>query len=435
MSILNLLNPFGWFGGYVAKLSGGNQPGQSTGAYGYGSSAGKSVTPEAALRLSAYWACVKIIAQTIGTLPLDLYSMGKDGARTLATDDPLYDLLRHQPCADHDAVEFWEGVGASIAVWGNSYSLKEKIGGRLVSLEPLRTYWMNVFRNSDGSLTFRYSDPFSKQVDYTADDILHVRGFGFCDFVGLSPIAFHSQFLGSAIAADEVTGSVFRNGMRMSGWFRYKSGNGILNKQQQDDTRAALITPYVGSEHAGKVGLLPGDFDWIQTNMNPSDAQLLDNRRMNVEEICRAFGVPPVLVGHVSTGQTMWGSGVEHIVLAFMTTGLRPYLSRIQAAIGRQLIGRANRGTLVAAFDLEELLRGDNKGLAETNSQLANNGIKTRNEIRRGSYNLPPVKGGDTLTVQSALLPIDMLGKVAKLPRDKIVDPGADIANPPPASK
>lgn len=428
MSILSLLNPFGWFGGYVAKLSGGNQPGAYSGAYGYGSSAGKSVTPEAAMRLSAYWACVKVIAQTIGSLPLNLYRTAPDDTRTLASDLPLHDMLRHQPCADHDAVEFWEGVGACLAVWGNSYSLKQRIGSRLVALEPLRPYWMQVFRGSDGAPVYLYSDPFDKQTEYTADDLLHIRGFGFSDFVGLSPIAFHSQFLGSAIAADEVAGSLFRNGMRMTGWFRYKGPTGILNPQQQKDTRSALIDPYSGSEHAGKVGLLPGDFDWIGTNMNPADAQLMDNRRMNVEEIARAFGVPPILIGHIAAGQTMWGTGVEHIVLAFMTTGLRPYLRRIEAAISRQLIGRADRQTLNAAFDVEELLRGDNKGMADTNSQLVNNGLKTRNEVRRSSYNLPPQKGGDSLTVQSALIPIDMLGEIARLPKDKPVEPGADVA-------
>ena len=113
-----------------------------------------------------------------------------------------------------------------------------------------------------------------------------------------------------------------------------------------------------------------------------------------------------------------------------MTTGLRPYLHRIEAAIGRDIIGRADRRTLRASFDVEELLRGDNKGMAEVDQSLANTGILTRNEIR-ARRGLPPKPGGDTLTVQSALLPIDMLGKVAKLPKDKEVEPGADVGRPP----
>lgn len=426
MSVLSLLNPFGWFGSYQAKLSGGNQPGAHAGGNAYGNSAGKPVAPETALRLSTYWACVKIIAQTIGTLPLDLYIEQPDGSRKPATDNALYDLLRHQPSADHDAVEFWEGAGACLAVWGNSYSLKHRMGGRVTALEPLRPYWMNVFRDSDGAPVYRYSDPWSPQTDYGPDDLLHIRGFGFGDLVGLSPIAFAAQTLGTAIAADEAAGSLFRNGMRMSGWFRWK-GAGVLTPQQQNDARAALIDPNTGSGNTGKAGILPGEFDWLATNMNPVDAELLNNRRMNVEEICRGFGVPPIVVGHVGPGQTMWGTGVEHINLAFLTTGLRPYLRRIESAIARQLIGRQAWASLVARFDVEELLRTDNKGMAETSAQLVNNGLKTRNEVRRKNYNLPPMAGADSLTVQSALLPIDKLGEVAKLPRDRQVDPGADL--------
>ena len=254
-----------------------------------------------------------------------------------------------------------------------------------------------------------------------------MRGFGFGDLVGLSPLVFNRHSIGTALAVDEAAGRIFRNGLRVTGWFRYKGAQGILKPEQRQDALKALSDGYVGSQNAGKAGVLPGDFDWIGTAMNPADAEMLNNRKLNVEEICRAFGVPPVMVGHIGQGQTMWGSGIEHIVLAFMTTGLRPYLHRIEAAIGRDIIGRADRRTLRASFDVEELLRGDNKGMAEVDQSLANTGILTRNEIR-ARRGLPPKPGGDTLTVQSALLPIDMLGKVAKLPKEKEVEPGADVA-------
>lgn len=430
MAIWSLLNPFGWFSSGPAKLSGGNQPGAPYGLDGYANAAGKVVSPETAMRLSAYWACVKLYGQTMGSLPLELYRSTDGGGQVLASDDPLYDILRHQPCADHDAVEFWEGIGACLANWGNAYALKVMNGARLIALEPLRPFWMQVYRGDDGAPIYRYSDPTTKQVDYTPDQIFHVRGFGFCDIVGLTPLAFFAQFLGASIAADEVGGSLFRHGMRIAGWFRYKGGNGILTKAQQDETRHAF-KDYVGTENAGKAGILPGDFDWLPTTMNPADAQLLENRRFNVEEICRAFGIPPILVGHIAQGQTMWGSGVEHIVLAWMTTGFRPHLRRVEAAIGRQIIGRAGRQTLNAVFDVEQLLRGDNKGMADTASQLANNGIKTRDEIRRDFYNLPPIPGGNKATVQGALIPIDKLGEIARLPKDKPVEPGADVGSIP----
>ncbi|WP_131194062.1 phage portal protein [Lichenihabitans psoromatis] len=431
MTILSLLNPLGWFGSYRAKLSGGQVAGQqSSGGGADDSYSGKAVTAETALTHSTYWACVKLLGQTIGTLPLNLYLQATDGSLTPAVDHPLYDLLHYQPNANLTAVEFWEGVGSCIAVWGNAYVLKQYIGPRLVALDLLRPFWMSVFRGQYGQPVYRYTDPLLGQRDYTAAEMFHVKGFGFGDFVGLSALQFNRQSIGTALAVDEAAGSVFRNSMRMSGWFRFKGGNGVLTKEQTHAAKQRLIDPYSGSGNAGVPGILPGDFEWIPTSMNPVDAQMLDNRRLNVEEICRGFGVPPMMIGHAAAGQTMWGTGVEQIMLGFLTTGLRPYLHRIEAAIARDIIGRADRRVLVAKFDVDELLRGDSKGMAETASQLANAGVKTRNEIRR-SYSLPPKPGGDTLTVQSALLPIEMLGLVAKLPKDKPVEAGADtMPNP-----
>lgn len=423
MTVLSLLNPFGWFGTSRAKLSGGNQPGQQARGFGGMSAAGQVVGPESALTLSTYWACVRLIGQTIGTLPLNLFEQDADGGRTPALDHPLYDLLHDQPNADLTAVEFWEGAGACLTIWGNFYALKQRLGARIVALQPLKPFLMAPYRADDGRIVYRYTEG-GKVSEFEAEDVFHVRGFGFGDIVGLTPVAYARQSIGAALAAQETSGAMFRNGMRVSGWFRYKGG--VLTAAQVEQTKAALVDPYTGSENAAKVGILPGDFDWVQTTMNASDAQLLEQMRFGVEDICRSFGVPPVMVGHAGAGQTMWGSGVEQIVLGFLTTGLRPYLHRIEAAIARDLIGRAQRRTIRAAFDTEELLRGDNKGRALVDSQLANAGVLTRNEIR-ASRNLPPVPGGDTLTVQSALLPIELLGTVAKLPTDKPVDPGADV--------
>ena len=425
MTVLSLLNPAGWLGWYRAKLSGGQYPGQAAPVQN-GSAAGKAVTAETAMALTAYWSCVRLIAQTIGTLPLELFNVGDDGSRTLAVDNDLYDLLHDQPNAEQTAVEFWEGIGACLAVWGNAYALKQRMGARVVALDLLRPFWMSPLRRKDGSLVYRYSDPVAGAVDYEAEDIMHIRGFGFGDVVGLSPLAFNRNTIGLAIAIDEASGGIFRNGLRIAGWFRYKGGNGVLTAPQREDAKKALIEPYSGSENAGRAGILPGDFEWVATAMNPDDAQLIESRRMSVEDVCRIFGVPPIMIGHSGQGQTMWGTGVDTIVLGFLTTTLRPYLHRIEAAIGRDLIGRAGRRRMRCAFDVEELIRGDNKGRAEVDQSLANTGIMTRNEIR-AARGLPPKPGGDTLTVQSALIPIADLGLIAKLPRDKPVDPGADV--------
>lgn len=417
MSVLTLLNPFGWFGAYRAKLSGGSAPGQDRGAYSDPSSSGVPVTPDKALQLEAYWACVKIIAQTIGTLPLTLNTLKPDGSRAPAPDNPLYDLLGFMPNADNTATEFWEACGGCLAVWGDFFAVKHMAAGRIVSLEVLRPFWMDPYREKDGTPIYRYTDPVLGRTEYRAEDLLHVKGFGFGDMVGLSPIQFNRQTLGRAIAANEAAAGLFRNGLKTPGYFEYKgtANGGVLNEEQLGRAKKAIIEPMQGSVNAGTPGMLPASFGWVSLGINPVDAELMTNRRMSVEEICRSFGVPPVLVGHAMEGQTMWGSGVEHIVRAFMTTGLRPYLHRIETCIGRDIIGRADWKKLRAVFEVDELLRGDSKAQSDIDMQDANSGIRTRNEIR-ARRNLPPLPGGDALTANGALMPLTLLGQKPPAP-------------------
>ena len=428
---LSLLNPAGWFG-YRSKLSGGNAPGQATSAYVEGAEAGVSVTPLTALQLETYWACVRLLAQTIGTLPLFLYNVAKDESRTKATDHPLFNVLAYAPNPYYTAPEFWEGVGAYLATWGNAYALKLTATRGVIGLQLLRSEWMNVFQDRTGEVVYRYADPFTSQRDYSGADLVHFRGFGFGDFVGLSPLAFGANTIGRAQAANSAADGMFRNGMKASGFFKYKgaSNGGVLNQEQTARVKSELITPFQGSASAGKTGILPADFDWVSMSVNPIDAELMASRRMSVEEICRMFGVPPVLIGHNIEGQTMFGSGMEHITLVFLTTALRPLIHRIERSLQRDILGPNTYGNLTPEFFLDELLRGDAKGQAEVFLSLVNAGIMTRNEVRK-KLSLPAIKGADDLTVNSAMLPVDLLREVAKLPKDKPVVPGGDIGIDP----
>lgn len=422
--VSNALGSFGsWFGSFPAKLTGGQ--GNARRDEGGGTWANRPATPEQALQLAAFWACVKLIGQTVGTLPVRLYTLNPDRSRTEAFDDPLYDLLQSQPNADFTGVEFWEGVAFCLALWGNAYAAKStRADGSLISIELLRPFWMTVVKDRNtGETVYQYSDPQLGYTEFRREDLLHVRGFGACDVVALAPIRFARQTIGSALAAEESAGRLFSNGMRVGGWFKYTGANKILTSEQREEFRRALVEPYTGTENAHKAGMLPGDVDWLATSMNAEDAQLLANRRMNVEEICRWFGIPPILIGHAAEGQTMWGTGQESIVRSFLTMGLRPLVHRIEACIARDIIGKARRATMKAEFDLSELVRGDTKVQGDIDSQDVNNGLRTRNEVR-ASRNLPPMPGGDTLTVQSALIPIDMLGKVP--PTGKLMKPADD---------
>jgi len=378
-----------------------------------GSAAGKAVTIDTVLQLSTAWSCIRLLSETIGTLPLGIFE--RDGeAKEAARGEPLYELLHDSPNADQTAAEFWEGAVACLCGWGNAYAEKSTIaegGGRVVALTPLKPDLMNVYRR-DGRRRYRYSDP-NGQRELDEDQVFHIRGFGFGGDVGLSPISYARQTMGTALAADETAAATFANGLQSSGFLKLPPGVKPPTKEQQQDL-IDMLAKFTGSARAGKVfPLFPG-MEFQALGLNPDDAQLLQTRAFHVEEICRWFRVPPFMVGHTEKS-TSWGTGLEQQMIGFLTFSLRPYLTRIEQAVRKQLIPPGDRARLFAEFNLEGLLRADSQGRAALYSTYAQNGISTRDEIR-ARENMPPMPGGNVLTVQSNLVPLDMLGQAPSRP-------------------
>lgn len=372
---------------------------------------GKATSPDAVLQLATAWACVRLNARTKASLPLKLHSQ-KDGS--VISDHPLYDLLHDTPNADQTAIEFWEGQYTALDLRGNAYAEKVYSGGTLVAMIPMNPDGVAVFRDSrTGERRYRYSDAVtgmrSPPEGWGEDKVFHLRGFGAGGPVGLSPIAYGRQTLSTALAADEVAGRTFANGLQISG-FAVDQPNARTTQTQREEL-VALFNKFSGSQKSGKVMPLPPGFDFKALGMNPEDAQLLETRGFHVEEICRWFGVFPILIGHAGAGQTMWGSGVEQINLAWLTLYLGPELQRIEQAIEKQLLSPVDRKKFYVEHNVDALLRADSAGRAALYSVQAQNGVKTRNEIR-AKENDPPLPGGDVLTVQSNLVPLDMLGKM-----------------------
>lgn len=367
--------------------------------------AGKAVTPNSALQLATVWACVRLLAETVATLPLGVYERGASGGKAPARDHPLYALLHDQPNADMSACEFWECMIACLCLWGNGYAAKEMVGNRLVALTPLRPEFMKVDRRPDGSLVYKYSGPDGCR-EFGEDEIFHLKGFGTTGLVGLSPIAFARHSLGNAMAVEEAVGKTFANGLRPTGFFLFDK---LLSDPQRDQARKALVEPLQGSANAGRIGILEAGVKWQGISIDPEDAQMLQTRAFQVEEICRWFRVPPFMIGHTEKS-TSWGTGLEQQMIGFLTFSLRPYLTRVEQAVKRSLIPAADRRRIFAEFNLEGLLRADSAGRAALYSVFAQNGLSTRDEIR-AKENMPPMPGGNILTVQSNLVPLDQLGQ------------------------
>lgn len=365
--------------------------------------ADKCVTVNSSLQLSAAWACVRLISETLSTLPMNLYR-DSGGAKVPARDHQLYGLLHNQPNADMTAVVFWQAFVASLLLWGNVYVEIRRSRGVVTSLEFLLPDLVTSRRTESGAIQWRYNDPVTKRVrEISESSMWHTPAFTVDGINGLSPISMGANIFGGAMAADEASAHTFTSGMKSAGIVTMDK---LMTPDQREDVRK-----HVGKVSAGGgVMVLEKGAGFQQLSMNPQDAELLSTRAFNVEEICRWFRVPPFMVGH-SEKSTSWGTGIESQMIGFVTFVLRPWCVRIEQSIRKSLLTPVERGQYQAEFALEGLLRGDSQARASFYSTMTQNGVMTRNEVRR-LENLEPVEGGDELTVQSNMIPLGMLGQV-----------------------
>ncbi|EIU4412580.1 TPA: phage portal protein [Pseudomonas aeruginosa] len=367
--------------------------------------AGQSVNECSVLKLSAVWACARLIAETISTLPLGLYEKTARG-RLALTEHPLYSIIHSRPNPDSTAVVFWEAMIVSMLLRGNGFAEKNYIGKRMVSMDFLAPGRLSITRDINGNRKYRYTEKNGTRRDIPAKNIFRIPGFTIDGDWGLSAIEYGSQVFGSALAAGNAANSTFEKGLAPTVAFTMQR---VLNKEQRTEFRESLAE-VSGAINAGKSPLLEGGMDAKTIGINPKDAQLLESRAFSVEEICRWFRVPPFMVGQ-SEKSSSWGTGIEQQMIGFLTFTLRPWLTRIEQAINKDLLSLADQMTTYAEFSVEGLLRADSKGRAEYLASMVNNGLMTRDE-GRAKDNLPLMGGNaDVLTVQTALIPLDQLGK------------------------
>lgn len=373
------------------------------GFFGLGTTSGETVTHETALALDSVWACVNLIANSVKTLPCIVYDA--DGV-TPAKADPLYELLHDMPNLDDTAPDFWSMVALCLLLDGNFFAEKKMNGDKLVALNPLHPLCVTVERNSRNARVYEVTED-GKKRRISEDRMFHVRGaiLPGCDR-GLSPIGYTRNTLGNAMAAEKTAGKMFAGGMQAAGVL---SSDQVLKPEQRKQL-GEVLQQFAGSERAGKIAVLEAGLKYQQLTVNPQDAQMLETRQFSVEQICRIFGVPPVMIGHAANGTTTWGSGIEQLILQFTKTCLTPMLRSIEAAVRRDLMDAATRKRLSVKFSLEGLLRGDSTARKEFLSGMTGAGIYTVNEAR-AYEDKPPVEGGDRSIVNGTMQPLDKVGQ------------------------
>lgn len=366
--------------------------------------AGQVVNQTTVLQLSAVWACVRLIAETISTLPLQVYKRTADG-REVARDHPIYSLIHSQPNIDSTSAVFWESMVVAMLMGGNGFAEIKTIGDRIVALYYLDTCRLTIDKYQ-GKRRYRYKNDDGTQREIPESKIFRVPGFTLNGDWGVSAVSYGAQVFGSALAAANASNSTFEKGMMSTIAF---SVDGKLAPDQRDSFRD-MIRRITGALNAGESPVLENGMTAAPLGINPVDAQLLESRQFSVEDICRWFRVPPSMVGHGSAVSN-WGTGIEQQMIGFLTFVMRPWLIRIEQYIALRLIPPSDRALYYAEFNVEGLLRTDSKTRAEVNAINVNSGLRPRDEVRI-QENLKPMGGNAAvLTVQASTTVLDKLGE------------------------
>lgn len=391
----------GWFG-WAGRALGAGKGVQNAGP---GSSLVEdtpALSPDNALQLSAVWSCVHRRANTIASLPFFVYGQA-DGRRELARADRLYQLLHDSPNARMTPYEFWTTMMLNHDLRGNAYARIDRApGGEALSLWPMPADQTQPVILDDGTLVYQYMIDGNIAI-LAAENVLHLKEIG-NGTVGFARLDYMRATTTEASRSQSHATRTFANGGKPSGVL-------MLDNVLKPEQRKALLERFgeMALGNTARLFLLEANMKYQQITLSPEDIQLLDTRKFSVEEICRWFDVPPVLAHHSNV--TTWGSGVEQIVDGWHKFTVRPLLVSIEQAVTKRVMTPAQRARLTAEFSLDALLRGNAKDRTEIAAKRVQNGLATRNEMRQ-LENEPPLPGGNVLTVQSNLLPIDLLGKV-----------------------
>lgn len=363
-----------------------------------------NVGPDGALQISTVWACIDRRATTVASLPFFAYEQ-KAGQKELARSSRLYSLLHESPNSRMTPFEFWRAMIMNHDLRGNAYArIDRDSSGEATALWPMPSDQVEVRVLDDGSMVYQYQ--FGSDVAIlSAENVLHLKNLG-NGTVGLAKLDFMRSTTDEAAKAQSSASRIFGTGGKPTGVLMIDR---VLNPTQREALKASFAGMAEGS--TSRLYLLEANMKYEQLSMSPEDQQLLETRQFSVEEICRWYDVPPVLVHHSNV--TTWGSGIEQIVDGFYKLTIRPLLVSIEQATRKRVMTARQRATMIAEFALDALLRGSPTQRAELYAKNVQNGIMSRNECRQ-LENLPPVSGADELTAQTNLAPLNLLGAVAQ---------------------
>ena len=378
------------------------------------SSSGRRVTERTAMQMTAVYSCVRILSETLASLPLHIYESSETNSRK-ATKHPLYKLLHDEPNPEMTSFIFRETLMTHLLLWGNAYAQIIRNGkGEVLALYPLMPDRMRVDRDEYGQLYYEYmlsdSDANVKEsgaVRLSTQDILHIPGLGFDGLVGYSPIAMAKNAIGMAIATEEYGAAFFANGATPSGILTHP---GVI---KNPEAMRESWSKGFGGRNSHKVAILEEGMNYTPISIAPNEAQFLETRKFQLNEIARIFRVPPHMVGDLEKSSF---SNIEQQSLEFVKYTLDPWVSRFEQAMTRRLLTDDEKKKYYIKFNVDGLMRGDYQSRMNGYATARQNGWMSANDIR-ALENLDLIsdeEGGNLYLVNGNMLPLKNAGAFAK---------------------
>ncbi len=383
-----------------------------------GTSSGKYVTERSAMQMTAVYCCVRILSEAVASLPLQFYRYTDDGGKEKAVDHPLYFLLHDEPNPEMTSFIFRETLMTHLLLWGNAYSQIIRNGkGEVVALYPLMPDRMKVDRDEHGRLYYEYTVYDSDDVDgrkgtnkvgrtvrLQPHDVLHIPGLGFDGLVGYSPIAMAKNAIGLAIATEEYGSKFFANGAAPSGVLEHP---GTIKDPSK--VRESWQATFGGSGNANKIAVLEEGMKYTPISISPEQAQFLETRKFQIDEIAGIFRVPPHMIGDLEKSSF---NNIEQQSLEFVKYTLDPWVSRWEQAMVRALLTPDEKKKYFFKFNVDGLLRGDYQSRMNGYATARQNGWMSANDIREleNLDRIPAEQGGDLYLINGNMTKLEDAG-------------------------
>ena len=378
--------------------------------------AGKAVNERTAMQTTAVYACVRILAESVAGLPLAVYHRSEAG-KEIAYEHPLYFLLHDAPNPEMTSFVLRETLMAHLLLWGNAYAQILRDGrGNVIGLYPLLPDKMEVDRDSrTGEIYYTYTrfteeNPNFKdrgRIRLRREDVLHIPGLGFDGLVGYSPIAMAKNAIGIALATEEYGAAFFKNGARPGGVLEHP---GVLKDPSK--LRESWHDIYGGTMNTGKIAVLEEGVKYQQIAIPPEEAQFLETRKFQIDEIARLYRVPPHMIGDLEKSSF---NNIEQQSLEFVKYTLNPWVVRWEQSLQKALLSDKEREEYFIRFKVDGLLRGDYKSRMEGYAIGRQNGWLSANDIR-SLEDLNPIEGdegGDLYLINGSMTKLKDAGLFA----------------------